>query len=882
MTVALSGAARAAEVDPATAALAERLEAQSQLILERSNAPEASRAAIPLLKAANQLNPKEARYLRSLVDLHLAVGNSDEALADLTRLRALVPGDQLAQIQFVDLSAARLESADAKVDYLRRVAAATGVPRDVRSHALVQVARLQVEKGDQSAANEAVDSALQLNPVNLAALEMLDQRMAASGDKPGRMRSLVNLLRANVVQPNVLIAIGRELAAVGLIEEALFVYDRAISLSFRIRAIDPADLLDYASLLLVGQQPAAAERWVATLLQQGPSDPGANFLAVLIRRANGTPESREAAIARTREVLTVRLAALSQTLATGAAPESLPTTATMPDVLADVARLQAGAMPELNGPYLDTLADLAWLAVFLEGKPADPTLYRGIEQLGGEQNPIAARIAGWNFLLEGKKDEAKQKLSAVADTDPLAAVGLLRLREGSGDAALAADARKLIIGVPNGVVGAMVHQAVRPLAGEGQVLAEQAAAVRAELDKFPRKLLDLIPVRDPMEMTPEERGRTVAAAEAFYVLKVEPVRVGHDFGDAMLMRLSLTNKSDLPLSIGPGGLIRAEVVFEASARSVMQQSFPVAAIGRLSERVRLDPLETITQVYRVDGWDMRTYAANLPSASIPIYVSALTNPVMAEMGVSPGPAGYRKQSERVLERGGSPMTSEEVTKLSDTLRRGSGDDRISTLERIGALAPAVRLTAGMIRGRGDERAAQEAAGLQQLLQQFEDMLARTALNDASPEVRGWAGFQFGMSRETLPQRLEVVERLLAAERWPARLLGVHLATDLALSVRTLQEQPAGRQFIPPPPPTAPRDPESQLVIYSRAMLGWAGEAESIQARDTLVKSLESLLAREGEAIVKQYAEAALELVKLPPTPAPENPTAGGAGAPAAP
>lgn len=799
----LSGVVRAQDaepVDPTAPSLADRLESAARVVLIRGRGSDAAlRGAVALYEASARLDPSEPRFQRALANLHLQLGDTKSALAALTRLRTLSPGDQTAQIQFIDLAVADMETADQKQRYLQRVLNASTVPVDVRSHAAVQLSRLMNEKGDGIAAGEYLKRALELNPVNMAALELADRAAVAAGDKPARVGTLLALLRGNIVQPQVMAALASELASVGIIDQSISWYQLSFATAQRMgQQINLDDYLTYAAVLSVGQQPGQADQAVQGILQAQPRNLEAHFLKTLIDKRSGDPGKLAQSVQVTRGAIVARLGAISQTLATGQPPaDDAPPISSMPKIAADVDKLRGGSHPQLVGPYVETLADLAWLTLFFENRAVDPEILNGIAALAGEGSPLTARIAGWNFLVQGKSVEAKQKLSAVPQ-DLLSAVGLIRLRAAENDPGVAADARALILAAPRDIVGAMVFDAVRPLAGEGAIVDVRAAPIRDALDAFPQaRLLRLL-------QTPDE----------FYLLKAEPLKVGNLFGDAILVRVTITNKGEFPLSVGPGGLVSQRIVFDCTARGPQQQQFAATAIEDLTERIRLDPRESLTQVVRVDGAELRQALGSVPMISMPLYFSVMTNPQMSEAGPVPGPGGYRKQAERVIERTGWPLNNNESKeKLLNELRRGKPSARLATAELIAAWAARLRGEA--------ERPGDSQEQVRTLVRQMDDALRAAALDDDLPIVRAWCAFLVGTS-QPLEERMQSIRRGLDSPHWVARLLAIELIGSLE--------------------------------------------------RERQIELLTTVASTEKDSVVRRYAEAALELAKQPPATQPADAT----------
>jgi tetratricopeptide (TPR) repeat protein len=788
----------------ADAALAARLEAgaRSRLAM-RPDETDVLRSAAASLEICHRLDPRESRYLISLTDLSLRLGDSEKALAWITKYRELQPGDQIAQIQFIDLNSMKMETADDRLNYYTRISQAPSVPNPVRSHAAAQAVRLLTDKGNDPAAAEMLEAALKLNPSNLTALQFADELAVESGDASRRFGTLLALLRANVAQPHVMTVLADQLASVGLYDQAINLYNRAFALSREQGvAIDPNDFLDYAAVMVSAQQSATAEQVLNSLLESDPMNAPAHFLRAMIARKSSNPASLQTSIDGLRGALVARLAAISQTLNTGTPPEpAAARTLPMPDITADIAKIRAGRT-DLGEAYIDALADLAWMQLYFDRRSVDDALLTALRNLTGDASPLVARLEGWNFLVNNDLVAARQKLSGIAGADALAEMGMLVARNRTGED-VRSDVRALLLRVPTGVIGAMVADELRPLAGEGQFASDLASDFRRQFEAFPTSLFRLL-----------ER------AEDFYVLRIDPLKVGHGLGDPILFRITITNKSEFPLTLGPGGVVRPTLVFDAATRGVMQQGFPACAVEEFRQAVVLQPRESATQIVRADGPELRGVMMARPEIALPLYFSVMTNAVLAEAGPRPGPAGYRKPAERPVERDATSISQPAARdKLLADVRAGESGRRVSAIET----AAVFIVNVNAIMTENANQLNEEARNFYtQLVDQLREAVTRAATTDESPSVRAWASYLLGMTLAP-DQKLAHAERMIGSENWMTRLLSIDLISSLADDQKTAL--------------------------------------------------LEKLATQESDDLVKSAAVSAVAVSKLPPLPAPETPPA---------
>src|SRR5258706_2992700 len=166
-------------------ALAFRLTELAQRILRGEAAPSspAMRQAEALLIAATRLDPKEPRYWRLLADSQIDLHDNAGALETLGTLRKLIPEDQVAQLEYIDLIVDRMQTADQKLDYLRGLLAVDVIAPEIRSAVAWRCAVLLNEKRKAADADAMVKQALTLNPLNWQALYYQYQQATANGSQ---------------------------------------------------------------------------------------------------------------------------------------------------------------------------------------------------------------------------------------------------------------------------------------------------------------------------------------------------------------------------------------------------------------------------------------------------------------------------------------------------------------------------------------------------------------------------------------------------------------------------------------------------------------------------------------------------------------------------
>ena len=721
----------------------------------------ALRRAVGLLQKAAELAPDEPRHLRRLADAALRLGDVETAKSALqTYYTKFDGGDQVALIQYLDLVFADLQRAEDRLAYIDRVLSAGNLPDEVKSHAAMLARRTHLDRGDDAAAADMLDRALSLNDLNPAALQARYAQVAADGTRADRLAALLDLLRAGPAQPGVMTAVGRELAEAGLTDLAVQWYRRATETAFALALrTPPQDYADYAALLLLNNEPQEAGGAAALLAEAQPNDAAALFLQLLAERQLGRDAGPESAPYRAaRGGIVARLNALSALAAGQDVPED-PGRESPPDVAADVQALRAGGNADLAAAYADALGDYAWLQVYFAEQPADPAVLDALGQMLGEDGAAVARLRGWSALREGRADAAKVKLDAAAAAgDPLAELGVLVLDGGGrADPDAASD---LLTENPTGVRGAILFDAVRD-SGARVRPPESTEALRELLLDFPDDLLALL-----------EPG----GAREFYTIRMEPLKVAHAYGEPMLVRVTLLNTGDLPLTMGPDGSYALRDDFRMDATIGNLGGVAGAASGTIGGTVRLDPGEQVSRIFRLDAGQAGQMIAADPTQPVVVLVSGYTNPVQRQEGTVPGPAGYRQQMRRPMDRLANPLAdARQQQELFDQLVRGEPQEKLSALAM---LSQYVRIFNQINAQGGDQR------DVGPLLQR----LVRSRDKEILPAVRAWAGLLL-VTLAPPEQAAELANTLVGDGSATVRMAGAVAASTLPRDARGPLLQP---------------------------------------------------------------------------------------------
>ncbi|HEY0007242.1 MAG TPA: hypothetical protein VGB55_00835 [Tepidisphaeraceae bacterium] len=719
----------------------------AEILMESADSLLQSREGVsvarPLAEIAGRFIGDDARLIRQAIDLRLQLGDRTKALELLTAYRRIDPGDQLAQVQFIDLTVDGMQSADEREAYLAKVVGVEAVAKPVRAHAAVRWHDVLRERMKDAEANAALDKALALNPVNPRALQLASDRAFATAGAPQRAAALVNLIKGNPMQPATLAALAEELARAGATEPAAAMFRKSADMSNAVgMPPDVGDLVNIGAGLSAAGAGKDASTAAAAATQIAPGFARGWFLRVLLAKQSGDAAAYDATVAEARGALTKGLMQFAHAVDPAAPQVTKDTPASMPDVRVLATRVAGLNRADVKEAFVTSLGDIAWLDACYTAQAPDPAVMDALKTLSGENSALVTRIAGFTAVSAGRLDEVQVKLGAIAEKDPLARAGLLamRLKKNEPKPEIAAEASKLLQEMPVDVWSATLRWLVTD-AGPITFKTADADAVIAEAAKLPEAWLNL-------PRTPQ----------TFYLVDLTPLRVGVVPGEPLLLRLTMQNTSEFPLMLGPGGVVDQVVQLDAATRGPIEQYLPAIAAARLSGRMVLQPRESVSTIVRIDTPRLSSLMNSAPHVAISLYASAVTNPRFTKEAVVPGPGGFREQAETIIDRPSISITKDNVR---NTLYEQTQDnDPLRRLRAVQAIATNVLQLRGL----------PESASAAPLLESAEKVLQNVIEKDASSAVRSTAR-QLLTSVRPASEQEEGLRGMLASPDIEARTIG---------------------------------------------------------------------------------------------------------------
>lgn len=796
--------------DAADAVLAQRLAGLARDSFA-TGAPSATSwgKVVALLAAAHKLDPSEPRYPRLLAEACTYAGDTNGAIDALKAFRQLDPSDQGAQVRLIDLYTSRFPVAEKRLAYLKDVIDAKTVPAEVRSHAALQAGYLHAERSQSKQALAMYDEALRLNPVSPEALAAKYGATTDTATTSERVGLLLRMLQSNPALADRAAELARELADAGLGRSSLEWYSHAVKVWNRQRVAPPhAFAIEYAAQLLLVDRQEDADMLAQQMLTVDASDVDALLLRLLTLRAAGDKDGLAVAMETTLGVLRGRVLTTRQ-LNTPAATQPIePHKGDLPDLTGDLAEASKPEEGVRRRALVATLADLAWFQVYFENAPqeADKTTAL-IAVLAGDESPLVARLTGWSLLAQGRTQEAAVKLGAAAERDPLAAMGLARLQladEKSKTEGMT-TARKVLADAASGLTGAIVWDGLRDH-GVKRMATNGADLIIAQLDAFPKAWLNV-----------------VDAPEQFYSVRGEPVRPSYGFGEPMTGRVVISNNSPYDITVGPYGLLKPDLWFDAQLRGMMQDQLAGVTYDRITQVSVLRPRQSISMVVRIDDGKLGQILRANPAPSVQVFVSTITNPTSVgdKGGVGPGAAGLKAPVQRIFARSPFPINSEQArVQLLNSIKDGAPADKFNAIELAATLVRAATERDAAAAANPSANVGPEVAAAMEKDKRATGQLFGAVLQargDATPAVATWAKHMAVLMQPTAAAEdagARAVPVLLNSDHWAAKLVGLADLDGL------------------------PTDPASRKA------------------------SLEAVVKSEPDPIVKRYAEA---LLAAPPT-----------------
>ena len=616
-----------------------------------------------LLTACGTLDPSESRFPRLTADALAQIHDSDGESEALRLAIIARPTDEMSWNRRLDLFLAKMQTADGKLKYLADVMGNADIPPDVRAHAGFLRTQTLLDRGEDDSAKAILAEALRDCPSSLECLTLRYNMLPESTPVYERCGQLLDLLKANPLQPRYSSELANLVAESGLLSESLQWFDLAVGTAHQQGAPAKNTMLNWGAALYVTDQKLEALRLNSNLLQIDPGYTPAYFLQLVITRTMGDQDAftktlKQAANALSNRVVdTINAAAPKEATKATTRPLTDQSPLELPDLGLTVAQLNKTGTPEMKQQFAQAVSDLAMLEGYFDQQPeAAEKMVDALQAILPDNSPEVARLRGWNDLLAKKTDDAKSKFVSAAAQDPLAELGLVQIMLASPADRSKAESmgRRLIQDHPSGLIGAILWEQLHN-ARVKLVTTTQADALREQLNQFPAEML------------------TVAEKpQNFYAVHVQPALVGSFPGEPLLAQISIQNLSGSDLTIGPDGVLKPELLFTVTPlQGDKKPSF--TAFDTLAGPLVLGTHSRLDQIVRIDQTQLLAYLNTQSGQAFEITGTLATNQTARRLG------GYPVQFFKTFYRKAAPLNPQNEQAALTDLSSGRPEQKITAL-----------------------------------------------------------------------------------------------------------------------------------------------------------------------------------------------------------
>ncbi len=534
---------------------------------------------VALAAYAQKLFPGDLRtawVLSSIYDSRREAAAAEEVM--LLRLRA-EPRDFGLGTDYIRIGlAARAKPSDRQA-FLQSILDNPDWPDALRAQAAAEQGKAFMSDRLDYQALQLFTRALELDKLNADAIQ---GTLSASQTQPppeDSVRMLMAMLQGSPRAAGLLRSLASLLAVMGLHEQAapLFdvIWDEAVAVADDGRP--PPDVAgQYLNALLDSGRSERAVQVFQPILDHYAQDRGMLFMMIEAYRALGR---------------TAQADQMAQQIISG---------------------IEAAAGPEGRLSVSDS-AELAWTYTVYCPTP-DLALSYARQAIEADPNsPILQRLLGAAELLSGDQTQVaagRARLEEVRGIDLAAVVLLAEHYLALGDEAAASEA---IAEAAGGNYSGWSYRRIRDLAAKGKATLPphpSAEAARQIFEQFDPRILDM--GRHPEKVL----SVTLRAVD-------EPWRVG----EGLEIEAVLTNTAELPVPLGPAGLIRPAMSLEITAPALTPDRFNNLPMVIWPAPKYLPAGESIRTAVRVDVGALEYFLARHPFDEVELIVTGIPDPV---------------------------------------------------------------------------------------------------------------------------------------------------------------------------------------------------------------------------------------------------------------
>lgn len=607
-------------------------------LVGRTDPRRASLHVLALLRAAVTASPDCAEAHYWLYDLEQRMGREAEARRALAKYVQLRPEDDSARLRLFDLELQDFQTAEARVAVVKAQLARKPLSPVVASALHYQLARHHFQRQEIPPATGEVETALRLNPMNVAARDLAYQMFRETEPALQRVETALQLISINPTQANLVWDLAALLDRLSLHEQAQQWYRRAIALHRRANA---------------GAVPAEFQYKLAVSY----ADAGDFDLA---------KKAVDAALRIDPSLLTARL--LRARILTGLGQAE----AAAADL--DAAAKSYGSM--IDGVFKekdhDTAAEIAWFYCYHRPDP-ERALKLATLAVSEPQPSLPAKVAyGYALQLNGRTKEAIKTLQPLADIDQFAAYELAVARIGQGKRGEAVATLKKAAAIQSSGIAHDLISGLLAENGEKPPRPPSRDKVLAALKKFQPDVFDY-PRR------PEDFLHVEMRFETDRLSPTGPVNV--------VFRLE--NIGPFPITFGEGFMAMPLVALSARIGGESAATYENYLQVLMNARPTLLPGDVVEKAVAIDVGPVREHLRRTVAHAVPIEITAMFDPVYGKSGLTAGLGTISVEPIQTV-RTALDVSPEGMTRLLREARAAAAGGRVRVAEQIGAILAAAQ------------------------------------------------------------------------------------------------------------------------------------------------------------------------------------------------
>ena len=272
---------------------------------------------------------------------------------------------------------------------------------------------------------------------------------------------------------------------------------------------------------------------------------------------------------------------------------------------------------------------------------------------------------------------------------------------------------------------------------------------------------------------PQSFLQLVTEPKGFYSMQVTPLKSSFQFGEPILVRVTMQNVSSVNMAIGDECAVHPELWFDAHLRGAMKQGVAGVAVGRLDQRLLLPPGDSVSTVVRVDQDALHQLFVDNPKIDLSVNLLLVTNPTVPppqqpnaqnqNVMAVPGICGYAQPSSQLISRQPTPIeTPQQRLALYQGLTADDGGEKMRAMSAIAAYIK-------LLNGNSD-------SGIQSIVAELLGKLRRVD-NAGKEAVLSYQKYLLA-SVATGSDQTDAIDAMAKDDHWPTRLLALQLANQL--------------------------------------------------------------------------------------------------------